>query len=66
LRAPWLRALHANEVSQADPVQSLMSVMAERDQRKPKLGGPVEVDDASRGGERTGGRRGRGAAGRPR
>jgi hypothetical protein len=46
--------------------ETLMSVMAERDQRKPKMGGRVEVDDASLGGERTGGKRGRGAAGRPR
>ena len=44
--------------------QKLMSVMAERDAGKPKMGGRVEVDDAYLGGERTGGKRGRGAAGK--
>jgi hypothetical protein len=39
-------------------------VMAEREAKKPKLSGRVEVDDAYLGGERSGGKRGRGAAGK--
>src|SRR4051794_21724814 len=42
----------------------LMRVMAEREAAKPKLAGRVEVDDAYLGGERPGGKRGRGAAGK--
>ena len=42
----------------------LMRAMAEREAAKPKLSGRVEVDDAYLGGERTGGKRGRGAAGK--
>src|SRR5919202_6163233 len=42
----------------------LMRVMAAREAGKPKLSGRVEVDDAYLGGERPGGKRGRGAAGK--
>src|ERR671933_815044 len=42
----------------------LMRVMAEREAEKPKLSGRVEIDDAYLGGERPGGKRGRGAAGK--
>jgi transposase-like protein len=42
----------------------LMRAMAEREAAKPKLSGRVEVDDAYLGGERPGGKRGRGAAGK--
>src|SRR3954449_10531572 len=42
----------------------LMRAMAAREAAKPKLSGPVEVDDAHLGGERQGGKRGRGAAGK--
>jgi transposase-like protein len=42
----------------------LMRAMAEREAGKPKLSGRVEVDDAYLGGERPGGKRGRGAAGK--
>src|SRR5215218_9950223 len=42
----------------------LMRAMAEREAGKPKLDGRVEIDDAYLGGERTGGKRGRGAAGK--
>jgi hypothetical protein len=42
----------------------LMRAMAEREAAKPKLEGRVEVDDAYLGGERPGGKRGRGAAGK--
>ena len=41
-----------------------MRAMAAREAAKPKLEGRVEVDDAYLGGERSGGERGRGAAGR--
>ncbi len=41
----------------------LLQVMKERDERLPP-GGIVQADDAYRGGERSGGQRGRGAAGR--
>ena len=44
--------------------QKLMRAMAEREAAKPKLSGRVEVDDAYLGGERPGGKRGRGAAGK--
>src|SRR5918911_1671624 len=44
--------------------QKLMRAMAAREAAKPKLEGRVEVDDAYLGGERSGGERGRGAAGR--
>src|SRR3954454_3573799 len=42
----------------------LMRAMAAREAGKPKLSGRVEVDDAYLGGERQGGERGRGAAGK--
>src|SRR5215218_5326541 len=42
----------------------LMRAMAAREAGKPKLAGRVEVDDAYLGGERSGGKRGRGAAGK--
>jgi ribosomal protein L37AE/L43A len=42
----------------------LMRAMAARETAKPKLAGRVEVDDAYLGGERPGGKRGRGAAGK--
>ena len=42
----------------------LMAAMAERDAGKPKLEGRVEVDDAIDGSARSGGKRGRGAAGK--
>src|SRR5829696_1180462 len=42
----------------------LMRAMAAREAGKPKLEGRVEVDDAHLGGERPGGERGRGAAGK--
>jgi ribosomal protein L37AE/L43A len=42
----------------------LMRAMTGREAGKPKLAGRVEVDDAYLGGERTGGKRGRGAAGK--
>jgi transposase-like protein len=42
----------------------LMRARAERQAAKPKLAGRVEVDDAYPGGERPGGKRGRGAAGK--
>src|SRR5689334_24788473 len=42
----------------------LMRAMAGREAEKPKLSGRVEVDDAYLGGERPGGKRGRGAAGK--
>jgi transposase-like protein len=42
----------------------LMRAMAGREAKKPKLQGRVEVDDAYLGGERQGGKRGRGAAGK--
>src|SRR5829696_5518311 len=41
----------------------LMRAMAAREAAKPRLSGRVEVDDAYLGGERSGGKRGRGAAG---
>jgi ribosomal protein L37AE/L43A len=44
--------------------QKLMQVMDRRDATKPKLEGRVEIDDAYLGGERSGGKRGRGAAGK--
>jgi ISXO2-like transposase domain len=42
----------------------LMRAMAEREANKPKLAGRVELDDSYLGGERSGGKRGRGAAGK--
>jgi transposase-like protein len=42
----------------------LMRAMAAREAAKPKLSGRVEIDDAYLGGERSGGKRGRGAAGK--
>src|SRR3712207_3770416 len=42
----------------------LMRAMAEREAKKPQLEGRVEIDDAYLGGERSGGKRGRGAAGK--
>ena len=44
--------------------RKLMRAMAEREAGEPKLAGRVEIDDAYLGGERSGGKRGRGAAGR--
>jgi hypothetical protein len=41
-----------------------MRAMAAREAAKPKLAGRVEIDDAYLGGERPGGKRGRGAAGK--
>ena len=41
-----------------------MRAMGAREAEKPKLAGRVEVDDAYLGGERPGGKRGRGAAGK--
>src|SRR4051794_39589451 len=41
-----------------------MRAMAAREAAKPKLEGRIEVDDAYLGGERPGGKRGRGAAGK--
>src|SRR5215208_6461448 len=42
----------------------LMRTMGAREAAKPKLSGRVEIDDAYLGGERSGGKRGRGAAGK--
>ena len=42
----------------------LMAAMQAREAEKPRLGGRVEIDDAYLGGERSGGKRGRGAAGK--
>ena len=42
----------------------LMAAMEARDAAKPKLQGRIEIDDAYLGGERSGGKRGRGAAGK--
>jgi transposase-like protein len=42
----------------------LMRAMAEREAAEPKLSGRVEIDDTYLGGERSGGKRGRGAAGK--
>jgi ribosomal protein L37AE/L43A len=42
----------------------LMRAMAAREAAKPRLAGRVEIDDAHLGGERAGGKRGRGAAGK--
>lgn len=42
----------------------LMRAMAGREAAKPKLEGRVEIDDAYLGGERTGGKRGRGSPGK--
>ena len=42
----------------------LMAAMELREATKPKLAGRIEVDDAYLGGERSGGKRGRGAAGK--
>ena len=41
-----------------------LTVMLERDQDKPLTGERIEVDDAYIGGERSGGKRGRGSAGK--
>ncbi len=42
----------------------LMRAMADREAKKPQLEGRIEIDDAYLGGERSGGKRGRGAAGK--
>ena len=42
----------------------LMAAMQAREAEKPRLEGRVEVDDADLGGQRSGGKRGRGAAGK--
>jgi hypothetical protein len=44
--------------------QKLMQAMATRETVKPKLEGRVEIDDPYLGGQRSGGKRGRGAAGK--
>ena len=44
--------------------QKLMWAMEERDAGKPRMQGRVEMDDAYLGGVRSGGKRGRGAAGK--
>ena len=44
----------------------LMAAMQAREAEKPKLQGRVEIDDAYLGGQRLGGKRGRGAAGKTR
>jgi len=44
--------------------QKLMQAMATREAAKPRLAGRIEVDDAYLGGVRSGGKRGRGAAGK--
>ena len=44
--------------------QKLMRAMAAREAAKPKLEGRVEIDDTYLGGERSGGKRGRGASGK--
>jgi hypothetical protein len=44
--------------------QKLMAAMEERDAGKPRMSGRVELDDAYLGGLRSGGKRGRGAAGK--
>ena len=41
-----------------------MAAMAAREAEKPRLAGRVEIDDAYLGGQRAGGKRGRGAAGK--
>ena len=41
-----------------------MAAMEQRNAGKPKLAGRVEVDDAYLGGQRSGGKRGRGSAGK--
>lgn len=46
--------------------QKLMRAMSERDEGKPPMSGRVEIDDAYLGGVRSGGKRGRGAAGKTR
>jgi ISXO2-like transposase domain len=42
----------------------LMAAMAAREAEKPRLAGRVEIDDAYLGGQRSGGKRGRGAVGK--
>ena len=42
----------------------LMAAMAAREAEKPRLAGRIEIDDAYLGGQRPGGKRGRGAAGK--
>ena len=44
--------------------QKLMRAMLDRDEGKPPMSGRVEIDDAYLGGVRSGGKRGRGAAGK--
>jgi len=44
--------------------QKIMTAMQTREEAKPKLKGRVEMDDAYLGGARSGGKRGRGAAGK--
>jgi hypothetical protein len=44
--------------------RKLMAAMEERDAGKPRMSGRVELDDAYLGGLRSGGKRGRGAAGK--
>jgi hypothetical protein len=44
--------------------QKIMTAMQTREEAKPKLKGRIEMDDAYLGGARSGGKRGRGAAGK--
>ena len=57
------RRLGVTQTSAWKIKHKLMQVMMERDAGK-RLGGRVEMDDAYLGGERSGGKRGRGAAGK--
>ena len=57
------RRLGVTQTSAWKIKHKLMQVMMERDATK-RLGGRIEIDDAYLGGERSGGKRGRGAAGK--
>ncbi len=57
------RRLGVTQTSAWKIKHKLMQVMMERDAGK-RLGGRIEIDDAYLGGERSGGKRGRGAAGK--
>src|SRR4029450_6599738 len=58
------RALGARRPAAWLMKHKLMAAMQAREAGKPKLEGRVEVDDAYLGGQRSGGKRGRGAAGK--
>ena len=64
----WARTRKTAEVSAAfillNSIAALAGPTGAREAEKPKLAGRVEVDDAYLGGERPGGKRGRGAAGK--